>query len=168
VWKTLAFVILAAAPVSGTPIFYSGDRVSIVLPRGWHVTSQRVNGVLDPVTIFTATSFRLRRPRPSAGLCSRTLQRQWRTDGAYVQLTEERDGASRARMLRRVPPRPHHFDLRARGAGGLCTPPDSGEIPFRESGRAFYLFFGIGTNATSSTRRALHRLVDSIRITPRR
>jgi hypothetical protein len=34
-------------------------------------------------------------------VCSKALQRAWRADGAYVQLAEERDGASRRRMLRR-------------------------------------------------------------------
>ena len=89
---------------AGTRVTYQGDRLSVVLPPGWHVTSARINGVVDPVAIFTATSFQLRHPRPSPGLCSVTLQRQWHVRGAYVQLAEERDGASRKRMLRRVPP----------------------------------------------------------------
>jgi DNA-binding transcriptional ArsR family regulator len=89
----------------GKRIVYARDRLSFVLPSGWHVTSARINGVVDPVTIFTATSFGLRHPRPSDGICSVTLQRQWHVRGAYVQLSEERDGASRKRMLRRVPPR---------------------------------------------------------------
>jgi hypothetical protein len=74
--------------------------ISLVLPAGWHVTTARLNGVRDPVTVSTATSFRLRHIRPAPGLCARALQDQWRVDGAYVQLTEERDGASRRRMLR--------------------------------------------------------------------
>jgi len=129
---------------------------------GWHVTSARINGVLDPVTIFTATTFPLRHTRPSEGICSRTLQRQWRDNGAYVQLTEERDGASRKRMLRRVSPRPRHFALNARGSGGLCTPPDSGEITFRERGRAFYIFYGIGRRAPAKVRRQVRALLDSL------
>jgi hypothetical protein len=114
----------------------SGSRVtlprgiSFVLPAGWHVTSARVNGVRDPVTVFTATSFRLRNKHPAPGLCSRTLQEQRRVDGASVHLTLERDGASRRRMLPRTPGRPRHFRLDANGAGGLCTPPNSGELTF--------------------------------------
>jgi hypothetical protein len=149
---------------AGTRVVYPRDRLSFVLPSGWHVTAARINGVVDPVTIFTATSFRLQRPRPSGGICSVTLQRQWHARGAYVQLTEERDGASRKRMLRRVPPRPRHFVTRRGDAGGLCTPADSGEITFHERGRAFYVFYGIGKRASPATRIAVRTLLDSLRI----
>jgi hypothetical protein len=148
----------------GKRVVYARDQLSFVLPSGWHLTSARINGVVDPVTIFTATSFRLRHPRPSRGICSVTLQRQWHVHGAYVQLTEERDGASRKRMLRRVPPRPRHFEMRQAGAGGLCTPADSGEITFHERGRAFYVFYGIGKRASPATRIAVRALLDSLRI----
>jgi hypothetical protein len=145
-------------------VTYPRDRLSVVLPSGWHVTSTRINGVLDPVTIFTATSFRLRHPRSSEGICSATLQQQWHVHGAYVQLAEERDGASRKRMLRRVPPRPRHFQTRREGAGGLCTPADSGQITFHERGRAFYIYYGIGRRASPETRIAVRALLDSLRI----
>ena len=156
--------VLSAAYPAGTRVTYPRDRLSIVLPAGWHVTSARINGVVDPVTIFTATSFPLRHPRPSDGICSVTLQRQWHARGAYVQLVEERDGASRKRMMQRVPPRPRHFNIGQHGAGGLCTPADSGEIPFKESGRAFYVFYGIGKRASPATRDAVRALLDSLRI----
>jgi hypothetical protein len=158
--------LCATAAAAVQRVTFPADRISIALPPGWHVTSARINGVVDPVTIFTATSFPLRpvRPRPSDGICSRTLQQQWHVDGAYVQLTEERDGASRKRMLRRVPPRPRSFTIRIRGAGGLCTPPDSGETTFRERARAFYLFYGIGRRASAATRRQVRALLDSLRI----
>jgi hypothetical protein len=149
---------------TGTRVVYPGDRLSFVLPFGWHVTSARINGVVDPVTIFTATSFRLRHPRPSDGICSATLQQQWHVRGAYVQLAEERDGASRKRMLRRVPPRPLHFETHREGAGGLCTPADSGQITFQERGRAFYVYYGIGKRASPATRIAVRALLDSLLI----
>jgi hypothetical protein len=158
--------LCATAAAAVQRITFRTDRISIELPTGWHVTSARINSVVDPVTIFTATSFPMRtgRPRPSDGICSRTLQRQWHLEGAYVQLTEERDGASRKRMLRRLPARPRHFELHQRGAGGLCTPADSGEITFRERGRAFYVFYGIGKRASPATRREARLLLDSLRI----
>jgi hypothetical protein len=149
---------------AGTRVVYARDRLSFVLPLGWHVTAARINGVIDPVTIFTATSFRLRRPRPSGGICSTTLRRQWHVEGAYVQLAEERDGASRKRMLQRVPPRPPHFETRRQGAGGLCTPADSGQITFHERGRAFYVYYGIGKRASPATRIAVRALLESLRI----
>lgn len=156
--------VLSASYSAGTRVTYPRDRLSIVLPGGWHVTSARINGVFDPVTIFTATSFPLRHPHPSEGICSVTLQRQWHLRGAYVQLAEERDGASKKRMMKRVPLRPRHFHTRREGAGGLCTPADSGEITFKERGRAFYVFYGIGKRASPTTRSAVRALLDSLRI----
>jgi hypothetical protein len=147
-----------------TRIVYPAYRLSFVLQPGWHVTSARINGVVDPVTIFTATSFLLRHPRPSGGICSTTLQQQWHVRGAYVQLAEERDGASRKRMLRRVPRRPLHFETRREGAGGLCTPADSGQITFQERGRAFYVYYGIGKRASPATWITVRALLDSLRI----
>jgi hypothetical protein len=149
---------------AGRRVVYPRDRLSIVLPFGWHVTSAQINGVVDPVTTFTATSFPLRHPRPSGGICSVTLQREWHVRGAYVQVVEERDGASRKRMLRRVPPRPRHFETRQQGAGGLCTPADSGQITFQERGRAFYVYYGIGTRTSPAVRVAVRALLDSLRI----
>lgn len=144
--------------------------LSFSVPRSWHLTYERVNGVVDPVTIFNATTFPLRlRPTDQAGrsgVCSKTLQRAWRPDGAYVQLSEVRDGASRKRMLRRVQRRPRHFELTARGAGGLCTPPNSGQIAFQERGRAFYVYYGIGPKASPATRADAVALLDSLRIAP--
>jgi hypothetical protein len=163
----LALVVLAAAAAPGDRVTLVRARLSFALPPGWHFTTVRVNGVLDPVTLFTATSFRFRPSPASSGLCSRALQRQWHADGAYVQLAEERDGASLKTMLRRAPPRPRHVRLDATGAGGLCTRPDSGELTFRTKGRAFYVFYGIGRRASPATRAAAARLLDSLRIPPR-
>ncbi len=148
----------------GKRIVYARDRLSFVLPSGWHVTSARINGVVDPITIFTATSFGLRHPWPSDGICSLALQRQWHIRGAYVQLSEERDGASRKRMLRRVAPRPQHFQTPREGVGGLCTPADSGQITFHERGRAFYVYYGIGKRASPAMRIAARALLDSLQI----
>ena len=71
------------------------------------MTYERVNGVGDPVTLFTASTYPVRlrhEDRAGAtGMCSKALQRAWRPEGAYIQLAEERDGASRVWMLRRVP-----------------------------------------------------------------
>lgn len=168
-----AGAVIATAMGSGDArrINLPQHRVSVFVPGSWHVTYERVNGVVDPVTLFNASTFPLRvRPADQAGrsgVCSKALQRAWRADGAYVQLAEERDGASRKRMLRRVQRRPRHFELTARGAGGLCTPPSSGQIAFHEGGRAFYVFYGIGRKASRATRGEAAALLDSLRIAPR-
>lgn len=165
--RLVAALVCLTLVGGGVRIDLPRHRLSVVVPAGWHMTYVRINGVVDPVTVFTASTFPLRVIPVSSGVCSKTLQRAWRADGAYVQLAEERDGASRKRMLRRVLPRPRHFKLTARGGGGLCTPPNSGEIVFQEGGRAFYVFYGIGPKASRSTRAEAAALLDSLQIAPR-
>ncbi|HJQ75338.1 MAG TPA: hypothetical protein VJ814_10640 [Gaiellaceae bacterium] len=147
---------------------FDRDGIAFRVPSGWSLTLDRINAVRDPVTVFTASTFPLRAGSVSSGgICSVRLQRSWRADGGYVQLTEERDGASVARMLRRVPPRPRHFVLDAKGAGGLCTPPDSGELPFKSHGRAFYVFYGFGRRASRRIRAQASALLDGMQISQR-
>ena len=161
--------VLSSVAHGGSPgARFNRDGVSFQVPRGWQLTIGRLNGVIDPVTLFTASTFRVRTDAPSNGMCAHALQRAWRRDGAYVQLTEERDGASRRRMLLRVPQRPKHFQLDVKGAGGLCTPRDSGEIAFQENGRAFYVFYGFGTEASRATRAQAEALLDNLRIARRK
>jgi len=167
----VAVIATAIGAGNGRLISLPQHRVSVVVPGRWHMIYERVNGVVDPVTLFTASTFPLRVKSAdqagSSGVCSKALQRAWRADGAYVQVAEERDGASRKRMLRRVAKRPRHFKLTARGGGGLCTPANSGEISFQEGGRAFYVFYGIGLKASRATRAEAAALLDSLRIAPR-
>ena len=170
--KGLVLVGLAAAAVAiahGATASTSFDRAGIVVrvPKGWSLTLGRINGVVDPVTVFTVSTFRLRAGGTVSGVCSVRLQRSWRADGGYLQLTEERDGASLRRMLRRVPSRPRHFVLEARGRGGLCTPPDSGELQFRSHGRAFYVFYGFGRKAPNRIRTQAEALLDGLQISRR-
>jgi len=174
----VATVLIVTAAIAGvahganTP---SLDRsgVSFDVPSGWSLTNGRINGLSDPMTVFTLSTHPLMKGSdlslgPAAGMCSAVLQRAWRSDFAYVQLTEERDGASRRTMLRRVPLRPRHFALRANGAGGLCTPADSGQVTFQQGGRAFYIHYGFGPMASQATRARAAALLDGLRITPRR
>jgi hypothetical protein len=171
--RTLALVLIVCAAGASLAEGANSRRfdrggISIVVPTGWHLTSKRLNGVFDPVTVFTVSTFRLRPTTASRGICSRALQRAWRPDGAYVQLAEERDGASRRRMLHRVPQRPRHFRLNAKGGGGLCTPPDSGELVFQEKHRAFYVFYGFGPSASHATRVAAVRMLEHMQIAQQR
>jgi hypothetical protein len=171
--RTLALVLVVCAASAslaegaGSSRRFNRGGVSIIVPKRWHLTLRRVNGVFDPVTVFTVSTFQLR-SAPASRVSARALQRAWRPDGAYVQLAEERDGASRGRMLHRVPQRPKHFRLDAKGGGGLCTPPDSGELVFQEKGRAFYVFYGFGRSASHATRAAAVRTLDQMQIAPHR
>jgi hypothetical protein len=161
----LTFVIEGASATAS----FKRDGIAFQVPSGWSLTLRRINGVTDPVTVFTLSSFRLRAGgTASGGLCSVPLQRAWRPGGGYVQLTEERDGASLKRMLRRVPHRPKHFVLNAKGGGGLCTPPNSGELFFQEHGRAFYIFYGFGRKAPRRIRTQATAVLDRMQISTRR
>jgi hypothetical protein len=168
--KRLALVaVLVAVPfalVQGAAATTRFDRdgISFRVPRGWSLTLGRINGVVDPVTVFTVSTFRFRPGGSASGICAPRLRRSWHAKGGYVQLTEERDGASLRRMLRRVPRRPRHFILAAKGSGGLCTPPNSGELTFRAHGRAFYVFYGFGRHAPQRIRTQAQALLDRMQI----
>jgi hypothetical protein len=157
-------VAAGVAHGAGVGVRTTRDGISFRVPNGWELTTRRINGVIDPVTVFTVSTFKVP-PRPlSSGICSRALQQGWRRSGAYVQLAEERDGASRKTMLRRVPQRPRHFKLDAKGSGGLCTPPGSGQLSFHQKGRAFYVFYGFGIRASPAARAAAVSLLGTMRI----
>jgi hypothetical protein len=81
---------------------------------------------------------------------------------------EERDNASRKVMLRRVPHRPRQFRLTARGGGGPCTPPDSGQLVFQQGGRAFSVYYGFGRSGSRASRSQPAAILESLRIAPRR
>jgi len=170
--RSLACALIAAFSLTGVATadnpLLTARGVTFRVPRAWHLTAGRINGVVDPVTVFTVTTFTLSAGATPTGICAPALQRAWRADGGYVQLTEERDGASRKRMLRRVEQRPRHFELNARGGGGLCTPPNSGEIVFQQHSRAFYVLYGFGLDASAKARAAAAALLDTMRIAPRR
>jgi hypothetical protein len=68
--------------------------------------------------------------------------------------------------LPRTQRRPRHFRLDPKGAGGSCTPPNSGELTFREHRRAFYIFYGFGRSASTATHAKAMQLLDSLRIEP--
>jgi hypothetical protein len=166
--------LLIAAGITGsasgatTDVQLNRSGVVVQVPTGWQLTHGRINNVVDPVTVFTISTFHIQKiPGSASGYCSVALQKAWRASGAYVQLTEERDGASRARMLKRVQRRPARFVLSAKGAGGLCTPADSGSLSFQEKGRAFSVYYGFGPKAPTATRAGAAAMLDAMKITPR-
>src|SRR6266436_8695118 len=93
--RVVAITLILASAVSGLAYGaragaqFDRQGVSFQVPQGWHLTIGRINGVIDPVTVFTVSTFRLQPARAPSGVCSPALQRAWRADGAYVQLSEE-------------------------------------------------------------------------------
>jgi len=47
-----------------------------------------------------------------------------------------------------------------------ASPPNRGELTIREHGRAFYVFYGFGTRASTATHVRAMQLLDSLRIEP--
>ncbi|HEY3182794.1 MAG TPA: hypothetical protein VGJ77_08175 [Gaiellaceae bacterium] len=115
-----AVAIVALTPAANAGVDAGGgtrvtrDRVTFQVPADWHLTLGRLNGVVDPVTVFTVSTFPLRPAPVSSGVCEPALQRAWRPDGA------------------------------------------------------FYVFYGLGPDASRDVRAAAAALLDGMRIAPRK
>ena len=136
--------------------FPRGPSLTFRYPANWHVTTRRLDSVLDPHTLFAASTYQV----PSGTVdCDGTRASGRPKDGAFVLMKEVLDGASLRRSLPRLQSRPRQFRLPARGRAG-CLPPASVQYQFRVGKRAFYIWMSIGPRASTATRQALARLLD--------
>jgi hypothetical protein len=139
--------------------FPAGPSIAFRYPASWHVTTRRVDNVLDPHTLFVLSTYRV--PRRPLDDCDGTHARGRPTDGAFVLVKEVLDGASLRRSLPRLPHRPARFRIPAHGQAG-CLPPASVAYQFRVAERAFYVWISVGPQASARTRRALARSIDGL------
>jgi hypothetical protein len=136
--------------------FPRGPSITFRYPANWHVTTRRLDNVLDPHTLYAASTYRV----PSGTVdCDGTRASGRPRDGAFVLMKEVLDGASLRRSLPRLPSRPRQFRLPARGQAG-CLPARSVQYQFRTGKRAFYIWMSIGPRASAATRQAVARLLD--------
>lgn len=137
--------------------FPRGPSISFRYPANWHVTTRRLDNVLDPRTLFAVSTY----PVPNGALdsCDGTNADGRPRDGAFVLMKEVLDGASLRRSLPHLPNHPHQIRLPARGRAG-CLPAASAQYQFRVGKRAFYIWISIGPRASTATRQALTRLLD--------
>jgi hypothetical protein len=137
--------------------FPSGPSVALRYPANWHLTTHRLDRVLDPHTLFALGTYRMR----SGPLddCDGTHARGRPAGGAFVLVKEVLDGASLRRSLPRLSTRPDRFRLPAHGQAG-CLPAPSIAYQFRVARRAFYLWISVGRRASPQTRAALTRVLD--------
>jgi hypothetical protein len=158
---TAAALLAAARPAAAAPLTaFRSHGVAFRYPRAWHVTTRRLDNVIDPHTIAAVSSYAvLRGPHED---CDGTRARGRPQGGAFVLVKEVLDGASRRLGLRRLGPKPRHFSLPASGRAG-CLPPVSTVLQFRAAGRVFYIFVSVGPRATAQTRLAVEHLVDSFK-----
>jgi len=137
--------------------FPGGPSISFRYPANWHVTTRRLDSVVDPHTLFAASTYKV--PSGTLDDCDGTRATGRPRDGAFVLMKELLDGASLHRSLQRLPSRPRQFRLPVRGQAG-CLPLASVQYQFRVGQRAFYIWMSIGPRASVATRHALARLLD--------
>lgn len=139
--------------------FPAGPSVAVRYPATWRLTARRLDGVLDPRTLFAVSSYRLR-PGTSDD-CVGTDGRGRPGDGVFVLVTEVLDGASLATDLRRLPARPQRFRLPTSGRAG-CLPPASVVYRFRVAKRVFVVWVSIGPKASGRARAAARAVLDGL------
>jgi hypothetical protein len=133
-------------------------------PSGWLVTTLPLSNGVNPRYRFAVSTVKLRRTTEDIGPCTRGIAKQLPSNAVLAYLREA-IGADRARSLPRMPPRPRSFRLPTPSDSYLCGfEAGTRWIPFKQAGRAFYLGIYVGPRATATTKRALTRLLDHMRI----
>ena len=158
--RTLRFVLDGRSIARRFP---HGTSIAIHYPANWHVTTRRLDDVVDPHTLFSVSTYKLPAGRDG---CDGTYGRGRPVDGAFVMVTELLDGASLTRSLPRLPARPRRFRLPTRHTPGRagCLKPPSLEYQFRVAKRVFYVWLSVGPDASPATRAAMSALLDGMRI----
>jgi hypothetical protein len=155
----LAMAGLACAAGGGLRAF-RGPGIVLRYPRSWFVSTEPLNGIIDPVQRFVLSSYRVPVGRPDFGGNYVPPPR-----GVIAQLVEEVPPLNNGGVW---PMRPHQFKLgrlgRMEGFGGNRW----AELRFRDHGRRFYIFIGVGRNASSARIALLLRSLDGMRIAARR
>jgi hypothetical protein len=146
-----------------------GFRVS--LPPGWDLADQSLSPTMtDPVEILLAASFPLEEPR---GLCRMVARIP--PDEALVTLQERGRGALGDPTF---PPRPASFEPDPELPGSSTWPycvngDDEPPIPmldywfgFKDAGRAFHVFVGVGKEAPPELTAEAFEILDTLRLDP--
>ena len=150
----MGFVPAVLIAVSPAPTWHSARaHLTLTYPREWRVTTTPLTAITQPVQ--RAAVYSGRPPRPMGP------PRPGQVIGIVMEQTSLAPGD-----LSRFPPRPAHFHLAHLGGvegfdggrGGRW-----GEIVFRDHGRGFYLFVGVGARAGRELPRLL-RALDSLRV----
>jgi hypothetical protein len=164
----LAAGLVASPSSTGSELARFGRYgIAFEYPSRWFVTTRPLSNAGNPAYRFAVSSVPVRRTRVDVGPCLPGIARQL-PKGAVLAFLREALGSDRTRSLPRMRQRPRSFRLPTRRDASLCGLGfGSRWIPFKESGRAFYLGIYVGPRATAQARRALKRLLDGMRIDPR-
>ena len=159
----------AGEPSTGATSLRRFDQNGIAFqyPRSWFVTTRALSNGINPKYRFAVSSVPVQRTAEDLGPCLSGIAKQLPDDAVLAYLREAL-GADRRASLPRMQPRPQSFRLPTRTDNSLpCFGQGGRWVPFRESGRAFYLGLYIGPKASPANARALGRLVNDIRIASR-
>jgi hypothetical protein len=141
--------------------------ITFEYPPSWVVTTRPLSNGVNPAYRFTVSTVPVRRTGSDLGPCLPGIAQQVPPSGALAYLREAL-GPDRTRSLPRMSPRPESFSLPTSADRSLCGFGRGGSwTPFKDSGRAFYLGTYVGPRASPSTRRALERVLDGMRIARR-
>ena len=144
-------VPLASASSEGRESVGAG--LSVVVPTGWRVSTDRVTVCGSPTQRFVATTGHVK---------LRTAMHIPR-HSALVLLMEGSAG--------RFPARPALFSLPRQlgNLGGCCEMPSGQgvELLFRDRGRKFYAFVYVGERTPATARRDIVRSLNSLRVSAR-
>jgi len=154
-----ACILLACSVATGatSASIFRTSGIAIRYPSRWEVTNRPLGDISDPVQRFVLSSYRVPGGRPNGAGDYRPP-----ADGVIAQLLEDSppDPAARSDYA----PRPAKFRMprlteHLEGHSGRW-----GEIVFRDHGRDFYLFVGVGLNAPTSRLDALLRALDTVTV----
>jgi hypothetical protein len=155
----------AGATSAASLSFYTRANVSFRYPADWHVTTRRLDQVIDPRTLFAVASYVVPKGPPDTGHVP-GYARGLRASGVFILVTEVLDHASLARILPRLHQKPRHFVIPMANSGGCLRCPGT-TFQFRARSRAFYIYATIGPEASARTRRAAQAVLDSLIVSPR-
>ena len=167
----LAIAAFAAVLVGSTDAAcqkrFAANGIAFEYPSSWFVTTAPLSNGTNPAYRFTVGTDAVRRTPRDLGPCLPGIAAQL-PPTAVLAYVREALGADRAASLPGMRRRPRHFRLPNPGERGLCGFGSRARwVPFESGGRALYLALYLGPRATVANTRALSRLVDRMRITPR-
>jgi hypothetical protein len=144
---------------------------SVTIPPGWQRAERPLATMTDPVEILVAATYR---PRPGSQGCGPVALDGFDADEALVTILE-REGGPRSGWPG-FPPRPARFAFDAGMSSEFtdCLRTTRG-IPLRDhwfaftdAGRYFHVLVAIGADAPASAEAKAYRMLDSLRVFPRR
>lgn len=139
--------------------------MSVAYPATWHLTTRRLDYVIDPHTLAAVSSYAI--ANGPAEDCDGTRARGRPANGTFVLIKEVLDGASLRKSLPRLALKSRHYTLPSSGRAGYL-PPVSVAYQFKVGVRAFSVWVSVGPRASAETRAAVEEVVGRLNISPHR